>query len=196
MSTFKIISFIIGIILFPLAASAGAPPPGTPQMNPVNGVYYQCVRGCGTWFEARDFAETQLFDGQRGHLAVITTEQEQQFISGDLDCGGWLGGFQSETATEPDEGWAWINGEPFVFTAWGGDEPNDSGCDGEDGCENCLESRDEWNDENCQSERNCIIQFAPIEPRPIPVLSKWGIVAMAAVFGVIGFIALRRKAAV
>ena len=33
----------------------------------------------------------------------------------------------------------------------------------------------------------------PMEPRPIPTLSQWGLIAMAGILGLIGFIAIRKK---
>jgi len=93
--------------------------------------------------------------------------------------------------------WAWITGEPFIFTAWGNGEPNDANCGGEeDGCEQCLEGDIEWNDESCDSNRDCVIEYEPEIQKivsPIPTLSEWGLIAMAGVLGLVGFMVIRRR---
>ncbi len=155
---FKIFTFLF-VLLISAPAFAGFNMP--PILNPANGHYYECVDGCGDWFDARDFASDQVFMNMRGHLATVTDAGEQNFINQDLGCSGWLGGMQAEGAAQPDEDWEWITGEPFIFTAWADGEPNDSGCNGEEGCENCLETSDEWNDESCNSNRSCIIEYEP-----------------------------------
>jgi hypothetical protein len=40
------------------------------------------------------------------------------------------------------------------------------------------------------------IAFFELQPRPIPTLSEWGLIAMAAILGLVGFIAIRKKYAV
>ena len=34
---------------------------------------------------------------------------------------------------------------------------------------------------------------APIEPRNVPTLSEWGLIAMAGILGIVGFMVIRRK---
>ncbi len=198
MQTFTTSCFLLFLFIsLPMTSSANGVPP--PEFNPVNGHYYQCYIDCDRdWFDARDFASQQVFMTMQGHLATVNNDQEQQFITNDLDCGdGWLGGIQAEGAAEPDEDWEWITGEPFDFTAWNEDEPNDAGCEGEDGCENCLEmDGDGWNDQGCFDTNGCIIEFEPsfvLAPRPIPTISEWGLIVMAGVLGIIGLIAIRRR---
>lgn len=60
-----------------------------------------------------------------GHLATITSQEENQWIM-DIFVTGlpqglslWLGG----TKDNPTRQWTWITGEPFTFTAWGSNEP-------------------------------------------------------------------------
>jgi hypothetical protein len=157
----SIIISIISIVIISLPVIGLA----QPIQNPANGHYYECRECDLNWFEAMDFASQQEFTGIPGHLATITDAQEQDFYANELGgCRGWLGGMQAEGASQPDEDWEWITGEPFIFTAWTGGEPNDAGCEGEGGCENCLEGGFDaalWNDESCQSTRNCIIEYEP-----------------------------------
>ncbi|TFG74792.1 MAG: IPTL-CTERM sorting domain-containing protein [Thermodesulfobacteriales bacterium] len=40
----------------------------------------------------------------------------------------------------------------------------------------------------------CLICSEPIQiPSPIPTLSEWGLIAMAGVLGIIGFMVMRRR---
>ena len=93
---------------------------GQPVQNPINGHNYEVVipPALLDWYMARDAAAARSFGGAAGHLATITTQQEQNFIRvhfGDgagLDLHGiWLGGLQDHNApdySEPAGGW-------FVF---------------------------------------------------------------------------------
>ena len=106
-------------------------------LNPANGHVYEVVFGPETfpWNIAKDEAAKRTFGGRQGHLATITSQQENDFIFsnfpevGDPCC--WLGGHQpgDTPAQDPDPaaGWTWVTGEPFTYTNWGGGEPNDSG---------------------------------------------------------------------
>lgn len=61
-----------------------------------------------------------------GYLVTITSLAENTFVHGLLDdVGGWIGGFQPPGSIEPDGGWEWVTGEPFIFTNWFTGEPND-----------------------------------------------------------------------
>jgi hypothetical protein len=104
---------------------------------------------------------------------------------------------QPEGANQPSSDWEWITGEPFIFTAWADGEPNDFGCSGEEGCENCLEGGFDgalWNDNSCETTLNCIVEFdVSIASRPIPTISEWGLIAMAGLMGIVGYIVLRRR---
>lgn len=113
-----------------------------------NGHYYVVVNHGDTisWEDAEALAASLTFNGQSGHLATITSSQENAFL---FDTFGnsvrtkWLGGFQPAGSQEPDGGWQWITGEPFNYTNWGGGEPNNSG-----GQENHLLAYTDgfWND--------------------------------------------------
>ena len=88
------------------------------------------------WDDASAIAQSMSFKGVNGHLATITDGAEQYFINsipsvdpgffGTSAIGMWLGGFQANPASAPDEGWAWVTGEEWNFTNWAEGEPNDS----------------------------------------------------------------------
>lgn len=69
-----------------------------------------------TWGAAKVAAEAA-----GGHLATITSAQENAFIASLVAASGetaHIGGYQPDDAAEPAEGWSWITGEPFNYTNW------------------------------------------------------------------------------
>ena len=115
------------------------------------------------WADARDFAEMLELDGTGafGHLATITSQEEQDFIEANVladlpPCDTWLGGFQPDGMKTPDAGWEWITGEAWIYKNWDAGEPNDAPGGGEDNQENCLNlipipgvEFGKWNDLGC-----------------------------------------------
>lgn len=98
-----------------------------------NGHTYRAVNygSAITWAQAKALAEAA-----GGHLATITSAEENEFVYSLLDPsfeppdhghGAWLGGYQDADATSPDEGWHWVTGEAWVFTAWAAPNPEDGG---------------------------------------------------------------------
>ena len=85
---------------------------------------FSVVSGTRTWAQAKAHAETQ-----GGTLATFANQDEwnlaMQSIGTDalLDVGGlWIG-----ATDEAVEGtWAWVTGEPFVFTLWETGQPDNS----------------------------------------------------------------------
>jgi hypothetical protein len=101
-----------------------------------NGHYYERVYGgrLSTWPYARDAAASSSLLGVPGHLATVTSEAERQFITRHLEAQPdvfpfihelWIGGQQSGSARTTTAGWSWVTGEPWGYTAWDSDEPND-----------------------------------------------------------------------
>lgn len=84
-----------------------------------NGHYYQVYDESMTWTEAKKYCESL-----GGHLATITSQEEQQFIESQLVNGQkscyWLGG--TDSAVEGK--WNWVTGEEFSYTKWGADMPD------------------------------------------------------------------------
>lgn len=103
-----------------------------------NGHFYEVVavpEGL-TWPQANSAA------GLRGgYLATITSPEENDFVFNQINYtvywnesrGPWIGGYQADGSVEPDGGWQWISGEPFVYTNWSPGQPNNS-----NGHEKCL----------------------------------------------------------
>jgi hypothetical protein len=114
--------------------------------------------------KARVIASRRTYLDLPGHLATLTSQEENDFVAQTFQVGGfWFGGVQSRQATQTDSGWRWITGEPWDFTHWGGSEPNDCCTDEENGEENVLEfNGSDWNDLASQAIRGgYIIEYEP-----------------------------------
>ena len=80
------------------------------------GHVYQLYNGGLTWSEAKEACEQRV-----GHLATITSADEQEFVQDHLDatCNNyWIGGYRDE------DSWKWVTEEGFEFTNWASGEPN------------------------------------------------------------------------
>jgi hypothetical protein len=125
---------LVGGLGAPLPSAPGG---GPPIYNPSNAHWYQAVRVPNgiNWPDARDLAATSAYSGLGGHLATLTSVDEEQFVldwvlpaNGKEDF--WLGGYQEpyeEGYYEPYADWHWVTGEPFggqVF--WNPGQPVDS----------------------------------------------------------------------
>ena len=94
-----------------------------------NGHFYEFVPKTGvTWTQANAASQTKSFGGVQGHLATVTSQDENDFLAaqfghvvGDV---GWLGGHQDE-GQAPDAGWHWGTGASVDSTNWSPTEPND-----------------------------------------------------------------------
>lgn len=123
------------------------------QLNPYNDHYYKLVEvedGID-WYGARDAAASSTHNGMYGHLATLTSPEEDQFL---VDTFPrifpeyvWLGA----TDEEQEGNWLWITGEPWSYTKWDVGEPNGGTS------ENCLDYSNDsigWNDESCDRKIN------------------------------------------
>ena len=124
---------------------------GVVARDPRTGHVYEAVPGTVTWYDAERAAAARTHRGTRGrgHLATITSAEENQFVWDNLRqavAGGyWLGGFKALSGRAPADGWQWVTGEPFEYTNWAADNPNDYF--GEDGLQYWLTGDSAgWND--------------------------------------------------
>jgi hypothetical protein len=109
--------------------------PGAVFADPVewetNAHWYEFVPELLTWPEAEQAAESTSWKGLVGHLATVTSQAEQDFVTtgvpGFPGSQAWLGGYQHPPSSPPDENWYWITGEAWDYTFWGVGEPNDHG---------------------------------------------------------------------
>jgi hypothetical protein len=119
----RLVSAGFGVLLW------GAPVFATPVLYA--GHYYDFIGGTGvTWDAARLAAAASTYLSIGGHLATITSAEEDNFIRTTFSqqvaqfVGPWLGASWDGTASGPTGGWSWVTGEGFVYTGWNGGEPN------------------------------------------------------------------------
>jgi hypothetical protein len=95
-------------------------PSGIVLFNPANNHHYQSFKGDMTWAEARKRAARHTFNGVRGHLATITSQEEYDFLVNSLFVyDHWIGGYRDPAFLgAPDFGWRWITGEAFSYANW------------------------------------------------------------------------------
>lgn len=117
-----LLAWIQLFLLFPV----GLAYPASMQWTAGNNHWYEVVFADGiSWVDAQADAQSK-----GSYLATITSQGEQDFFANNLFAGigekeYWLGGYQLEGATKPDELWTWVTGEPFSYTNWMSGEPND-----------------------------------------------------------------------
>ncbi|MDR1834915.1 MAG: C-type lectin domain-containing protein [Fusobacteriaceae bacterium] len=87
---------------------------------------YQVIFKRMNWDDAKAHCESL-----GGHLATITSAEEQEYIINllpqDLREGYWIGLHDRNVEGR----WEWVTGEPLLYTNWNDGEPNDDG-NGED----------------------------------------------------------------
>jgi hypothetical protein len=101
---------------------------------------YEVVLAPGIdWNSANLAAQTMLRNGVPGHLATITSAEEDALITALRKAKTqkeiWIGGFQPAGSAEPAGGWMWVNNEGPIpptnagpgYANWAGGEPNNVG---------------------------------------------------------------------
>ncbi len=97
---------------------------GVPVVYSANGHYYDIVLHFtdASWVEMMLEATTLDYLGVAGHLATITSQEENDFIADNVvtqrqyGC-YFIGGYKSGSD------WYWITGEPWSYTNWKPGEP-------------------------------------------------------------------------
>lgn len=88
-----------------------------------NGHYYEVVALPGSsWAAAQTQAAGMSFNGAQGHLATLTSAEENAFVTSLLTSSAvlqwFIGGAQAAGAATPDSAWSWITGEAWSYTNW------------------------------------------------------------------------------
>jgi hypothetical protein len=139
-----------------------------PALDRVNQHRYLPVEVPGgiRWRDALAAAEKETPDGKAGHLATVTSSDENAFITSllDEDRDYWLGGYQPAGSKEPAGGWRWVTGESWKYTSWRDKEPSNS-----EGNENVAHTWDgEWNDDDTNLlAAGYVIEFDEWKPVPL-----------------------------
>jgi hypothetical protein len=128
------ITVVLGLAVVAVVAVAGSalarPAPVHAQTvvcDPATVHCYEVVTSPVRWPAAKAAAEAMTFNGTQGHLATITSQAETSFLvsQGLAPSFYWIGASQPAGENCPSCGWAWVTGEPFVYTNWAALEPND-----------------------------------------------------------------------
>lgn len=115
-----------------------------------NGHYYEFFQSDGniTWADANASANSSVYSGMIGHLATLTSAQENDWVFENVaggSTGTWLGGIQDPQGAEPSGGWGWVTGESWGYSNWAPGQPNESGGNNEDYLRYWNDDG-EWND--------------------------------------------------
>jgi len=191
-------ALLIAIVLA-LGLAVSSPAVAEPVQWPGNGHWYELIEDFTgydfTWAMAEPFAATQEYLGQTGHLATITTPEENGFIYDNLVKDGpslayWIGGFQDPGASEPpyDEDWHWVTGdgdEPWNYTNWHPGVPDHTYEDileilSEENPQETPAWGGQWNDRNIGDhdwDNGLVVEYLP-EPATLSLLLLGSIVVM------------------
>ncbi|MCA9259986.1 MAG: cadherin-like domain-containing protein [Planctomycetales bacterium] len=104
--------------------------------------------------------------GRTGHLATLTSEKENVFISDNFGY-GVIGAFQDHSSPgyeEPAGGWKWVTDEPWNYTNWRleSNEPNNQF--GEDVGEMWVGGS--WNDTDFRTQMQMLLEFEDLGAFP------------------------------
>lgn len=93
-----------------------------------NGHWYQLISTPLPWAQAQQFSQAR-----GGHLVTVTSAAERDLtwsVVGVSPQAFWIGGYQSLGSCEPGCGWRWVTDEPFVYTNWCSECPNNNTVNG------------------------------------------------------------------
>jgi len=83
---------------------------------------YRIFKGVHRWVEAEAFCRAL-----GGHLATLTSEEENLFVHGFMMDNGFLTAYFGLEDEERDHTWEWVTGEPVEYLNWDSGEPSYSG---------------------------------------------------------------------
>ena len=189
--------------MFSMVGMAGAAPVQWKSADGENNHWYDVIIGVTTWDAANTAAQTLTYNGMQGHLATLTSLEEDTFVSDEFNfslpdindpapLNLWLGGYQigePDPSDEPSGNWTWVTGETWSFTHWLSNEPNDNG-----GSEDHLTYYNYygWNDRHGgDTQQGYIIEYEPAAA--IPTLNEWGMIISSCLLALAAWTVLRRR---
>ncbi|MEA1921466.1 MAG: IPTL-CTERM sorting domain-containing protein [Pseudomonadota bacterium] len=178
-----------GLFMFSMVGMAEAAPVQWGSADGGNNHWYDVISDVTTWEAASTAAQTMTHDGMQGHLATLTSIEEDTFVSDEFNFSSpdpndpdpvnlWLGGYQigePNPSGEPSGNWAWVTGETWFFANWLSNEPND-----DSGNEDHLTYYNYygWNDRHGgDTQQGYIVEYEPAAA--IPTLNEWGLIGLS-----------------
>lgn len=110
---------ILFIFLFDIKVSASEYEFIPEDAIELDGHYYKLYELNKSWEEAQEY-----FESIRGHLATITSEEENNFVYNYISSLGYESAYFGATDKENEGIWVWITGEEFIYNNWHNNEPN------------------------------------------------------------------------
>lgn len=150
------IELLVLLLIILVNCASAAPTQWRTQDGGNNHWYEKVYKDYGIiWENARSEAAGLTYDNMNGHLAIIDSSAENNFVTGISQNGNpypytgyWMGGFQTDGITTPNVGWNWIPNSAWTsstYTNWSPSEPNDYGGPGNED-RLVFNSDGSWND--------------------------------------------------
>lgn len=198
-----------------ISTHANAAPVQWSSGSGANGHYYDLVFLSSTWEAARDDAATMMFLGATGHLATITSAEENEFIRSTFDAAAdaflWIGARDDDVEGEwrwevgPEAGTLFYNANlaipEILYANWGPAEPNNDTPanfpEGEDVAAfnfgpitGSFTENGQWGDtKSFVVLSGYVIEYSDVAPIPIPA----ALPLFAGGLGLLGLLGWRRK---
>lgn len=153
--------------------------------NEANGHYYEVIDLQGSWGEYYLNSLDKQHLGLQGHLATVTSVEENQWLVDTFTGSGLHAHLFGGTDSKFEDSWDWITGEDWGYENWASGEPNNLG--NEDYVE-FWNNNGQWNDtqESGNFHDGFVIEYESISSVPVPG-AVW-------LFGsaLIGFVGMRK----
>jgi len=164
----------LSLVLFSRWAAAD------PVQWPANGHWYEAVTASAlTRVQAVEAVHGMSWMGMPGHLATITSQEEGDFVASWIPAGNfWIAGYQDPEISPPAQDWHWSTAEPWGYTSWATNEPNDYYGAGVESCLELYSPGMGWNDVRCIEAKYLLVEYDGLVP---VAATTWG--AIKGLFG-------------